>query len=215
MKIVVVNGSPRPNWNTATLLKEAAEGAKSQGAEVVYFDLYRQEKFTGCISCFGCKLPANEGRCIVKDGLTPILSAIREADGLILGTPNYFGDITAGTRALYERLLFPYLTYKISPRSCNPKAIPVLLVMTSNAPNAFYETSPYGEMLKNYQRALSAFIGNTKVFVVGDTLQVKDYSRYNWTMFDPEKKKLHHETTFPAERTQAFALGAEMVQKPW
>ena len=91
-KIVAINCSPRTVWNTATLVKDAAEGAKEKGAEIEYFDLYRLEKFTGCISCFGCKLEPNLGKCICKDGLKPVLDAIREADGMIIGTPNYLGD---------------------------------------------------------------------------------------------------------------------------
>ena len=44
-KIVAINCSPRTVWNTATLVKDAAEGAKEKGAEIEYFDLYRLEKF--------------------------------------------------------------------------------------------------------------------------------------------------------------------------
>ena len=54
-KIVVVNAGPRKGWNTDTLLMEAAKGAESAGAEIVKFDLFKLEKYTGCISCFGCK----------------------------------------------------------------------------------------------------------------------------------------------------------------
>lgn len=69
-------------------------------------------KFTGCISCFGCKLPEHQGECICKDGLAPVLSEIRNADGVIIGTPNYLGDGSAAFRSLYERLIFQSLTYK-------------------------------------------------------------------------------------------------------
>ena len=105
-KIVAINCSPRTTWNTATLVREAAKGAVEQGAEVEVFDLYKLETFTGCVSCFGCKLPQSLGKCICKDGLTPVLEAIRNADGLIIGSPNYLGDVTSGFRALYERLIF-------------------------------------------------------------------------------------------------------------
>ena len=54
-KIVVVNAGPRKGWNTDTILTEASKGAESAGAEIVRFDLFRLEKYTGCISCFGCK----------------------------------------------------------------------------------------------------------------------------------------------------------------
>ena len=105
-KIVAINCSPRSTWNTATLVREAAKGAEAQGAEVTVIDLYKLEKFTGCVSCFGCKLPEHLGKCICKDGLAPVLEEIRNADGLIIGSPNYLGDVTAGFRALFERLIF-------------------------------------------------------------------------------------------------------------
>ncbi len=214
-KIVAINGSPRSAWNTGTLAREAAEGAKKEGAAVEVFDLYKLEKFTGCISCFGCKLAPNEGRCVCKDGLAPVLAAIREADGLILGTPNYLGDVSAGFRALYERLIFQSLTYKNHPRSYNDRKIPVLLIMTSNAPEAFYGPIGYKRMLNGYQKSLEGFVGNTKLFIAGNTLQVKDYSRFDWTMFNPQAKQEHHEKVFPEERKKAFQLGIEMITKPW
>lgn len=87
-KIVVVNAGSRKGWNTDTLLMEAAKDAETSGAEIVKFDLFRLEKYTGCISCFGCKREKFKGHCICRDGLTPVLDAIREADGLIIGSPN-------------------------------------------------------------------------------------------------------------------------------
>ena len=59
-KIVVVNAGPRQGWNTDTLLKEAAKGCEEAGAEVIRFELFRLERYTGCISCFGCKKEENE-----------------------------------------------------------------------------------------------------------------------------------------------------------
>lgn len=213
--IVAINASPRTEWNTGTLIRDAADGAKSEGAEIKVFDLYKLEKYTGCISCFGCKLAPNEGKCIYKDGLSPVLEAIRNADGLIIGSPNYLGDVSAGFRALYERLIFQSLTYKTDPRSYNERKIPVLFIMTSNTPKEFYAPAGYRKMLKGYQKSLEAFVGNTKLFIAGNTLQVKDYSRFNWTMFDPDAKKEHHDKVFPEERKKVFALGAEMIRKPW
>ena len=214
-KIVAINCSPRSAWNTATLVREAAKGAEKQGAEVELLDLYKLEKFTGCVSCFGCKLPDNLGRCICKDGLAPVLEAIRNADGLIIGSPNYLGDVTAGFRALFERLIFQALTYKTEFRSYNEKQIPVLMITTSNASEEYYSQIGYDEMLKRYQGTLSTFVGPTKILISSNTLQVKDYSRYNWTMFDPEHKKERHETVFPEDKKKAFTLGEQMVAGFW
>lgn len=214
-KIVAINASPRATWNTGTLVREAAKGAESEGAEVKVFDLYQLDKFTGCVSCFGCKLPEHQGTCIYKDGLAPVLEAIRSADGLILGTPNYLGDVSAAFRALYERLIFQALTYKVEQRSYNQHLIPVLFIMTSNCSEDIYSKIGYDNMLENYTKSLSGMVGPTKVMVCGDTLQVQDYSKYNWTMFNPEAKKVRHDEVFPNERQKAFSFGAEMVKVPW
>lgn len=213
MKIVAINASPRLAWNTSNLVREAAKGAEAEGAEVQIFDLYKLEKFTGCISCFGCKLPEHQGVCICKDGLTPVLDAIRDADGLIIGTPNYLGDVSAAFRSLYERLIFQALTYKMEPRSYNTHMIPVLFIMTSNCSEDFYSQIGYDKMLENYKNTLSRMVGPTEIMVCGDTLQVNDYSKYNWTMFNPEAKKARHEEVFPKDLEKAYALGAEMAKK--
>ena len=209
-KIVVVNAGPRRGWNTDTLITEAAKGAEAAGAEIVRFDLFRMEKYTGCISCFGCKKEKNKGHCIVKDGLAPVLDAVREADGLIIGSPNYLSELTASCRALYERLIFQNLTYNLESPCCNEHPVPVLLIMTSNAPD-----TAYNALLQNYKQALSAFVGPTEVFVSGNTLQLKDYGKtdWQWTMFDPEAKKKRHEEVFPQECKKAFELGAALAAK--
>ena len=209
-KIVVVNAGPRKGWNTDTLITEAAKGAEAAGAEIVRFDLFRMEKYTGCISCFGCKKEKNKGHCIVKDGLTPVLDAIRESDGLIIGSPNYLSELTASFRALYERLIFQNLTYNMETPCCNEHPVPVLLIMTSNAPD-----TAYNALLQNYKQALSAFVGPAEVFVSGNTLQLKDYGKtdWQWTMFDPEAKKKRHEEVFPQECKKAFELGAALAAK--
>lgn len=208
-KIIAVNAGPRKGWNTDTLITEASKGAESAGAEVERFDLFRLEPYTGCISCFACKKEKFKGHCMCRDGLTPVLDAIREADGLIIGSPNYLGELTASFRALYERLVFQNLTYSVDPMCCNENMIPVLLIMTSNAPDTGYQG-----LLRNYQMTLNRFVGPTEVFVSGDTLQLKDYSKTNWPWyFDPEAKYKRHETVFPQECQKAFNLGAGLVKK--
>jgi multimeric flavodoxin WrbA len=209
-RIVVVNAGPRKGWNTDTLLTEAAKGAESAGAEIVRFDLFRLEKYTGCISCFGCKKEKFKGQCICRDGLKPVLDAIRESDGLIIGSPNYLSELTASFRALYERLIFQNLTYNMENPCCNEHPIPVLLMMTSNAPD-----TNYLNMMQNYQQTLSSFVGPTEIFISGDTLQLKDYSKtdWPWTLFDPEAKQKRHDEIFPQECRKAYELGAALALK--
>jgi len=208
-KIVVVNAGPRKGWNTDTLITEAGKGAQDAGATVERFDLFRLEKYTGCISCFGCKSEKNKGRCVCRDGLTPVLDAIRESDGLIIGSPNYLSEMTASFRALYERLIFQNLTYNVESPCCNPHPIPVLLIMTSNAPDTMYM-----DLLRSYQRTLSGFVGPTQLLVSGDTLQLRDYSKtdWPWTLFSPEEKQRRHETIFPQECRKAYDMGAALAR---
>lgn len=66
-KIVVVNAGPRINWNTDTLLQEAMAGVTEAGFEVQKYDLFRLERYTGCISCFGCKKEQFKGHCVYKE----------------------------------------------------------------------------------------------------------------------------------------------------
>jgi len=209
-KIVAVNAGPRMGWNTETLIAEASRGAESAGASVERFDLFRLEKYTGCISCFGCKREKNKGRCVCRDALTPVLDAISESDGLIIGSPNYLSELTASFRALYERLIFQNLTYNLETPCCNERPVPVLLIMTSNAPDTMYLP-----LLDNYRKTLERFVGPTEVLVSGNTLQLKDYGKtdWPWTMFDAEAKKLRHETVFPKEREAAFEKGAELARR--
>ena len=206
-KIIAVNAGPRHGWNTDTLITEASRGAESAGAAVERFDLFRLEKYTGCISCFGCKREKNKGHCICRDGLTPVLDAIRTSDGLIIGSPNYLGELTASFRALYERLIFQNLTYNADTPCCNVHPIPVLLIMTSNAPD-----TAYLDLVRGYQRTLSGFVGPTEVLISGDTLQLKDYSKTDWPwFFNAEAKYSRHETVFPQEMAKARRMGAELA----
>lgn len=208
-KIVVINAGPRIGWNTDTLLKEAAKGAEEEGAEIIRFDLYRLEKYSGCISCFGCKKERFKGTCIYKDGLAPVLEAIKEADGLIIGSPNYLSDFTASFRALYERVIFQHLTYNKEHPVYNEHMIPVLLIMTSNG-SASYSA----DLVENYQRVFSRFIGPTKAYICGDTKQIKDYTKtdWEWSMFDYKEKEKRHEEIFPFDCERVFNLGKELAK---
>lgn len=118
--------------------------------------------------------------------------------------------MTASFRALYERLIFQHLTYNIEKPCCNEHPIPVLLIMTSNAPDNMYMG-----LMQNYRQVLSRFVGPTEIFVSGDTLQLKDYGKtdWPWTLFDPESKKLRHETVLPQHLKQVFEMGAALVRQ--
>lgn len=208
-KIVAVNCGPRKGWNTDSLISEAIRGAESMGANVIRFDLYKLEKYSGCVSCFGCKKEKYKGRCIQRDGLTPVLDTIRHADALIIASPNYLSELTAAFRAMYERLIFQNLTYNKDNPCCNSNMIPVLLIMTSNAPD-----NSYNQLLEGYKKTFERFIGPTEVFVCGDTMQIKDYSAtdWEWSIFNPDEKLIRHKTIFPEEKKEAFEKGVQLAR---
>ena len=129
MKIIGLVGSPRKNGNTDVLLQKALEGAKAQGSDTAIYYL-NEENIRGCQACGGCK---KLGKCVVEDGLTKIFTAIDEADGVILGSPIYFGRFTAQT-ALFMDRLFGYLKPDFS--SSLGKGKKYALIFTQNQPDS-------------------------------------------------------------------------------
>ena len=99
-KIMIIDGGPRKTFNTASLLQKFAEGASSASdeIEVKTVRLYDLD-YKGCMSCMACKIKGKASSiCKFKDALTPVLEEIAEADGLVLGSPIYFGDVTGRMR---------------------------------------------------------------------------------------------------------------------
>ena len=95
-KIIIIDGGPRKTFNTASMLQKIAEGAASVSdqIEVKTIRLYDMQ-YRGCMSCMACKLKGKASHlCKYKDALTPVLEEIAEADGLAIGSPIYFSEIS-------------------------------------------------------------------------------------------------------------------------
>ncbi|MFR3729717.1 flavodoxin family protein [Lacrimispora sp.] len=212
MKIIGVNGSPRKNKNTATLLKKALEGAQSWGAETDLINLYDLD-YKGCISCFACKLKGGKsyGKCAFKDGLTPVLEKIADADGIILASPIYFGSVTGNMRSFMERLLFPYHTYT-DEYSIFGRKIPIGFIYTMNVTREQMDKSGYAQGLNISEMSLERVFGYFESLIVNDTYQFDDYSKYVVTVFDGEKKAEVREKEFPVYCNKAYDLGAKFTQ---
>ncbi|MHA1147559.1 MAG: flavodoxin family protein [Promethearchaeota archaeon] len=102
MKVVVFNGSPRKEGNTKQCLDIVIKELKSAGIEVEYFWI-GMDKIQGCISCYKCA-ENKDKRCSVKtDKLNDYLEKMLQADGIILGSPTYFADLSTRLKALIER----------------------------------------------------------------------------------------------------------------
>ena len=209
MKTIVINASPRKNWNTAQLMKSALEGAKSVGAETEYIDLY-DLKFTGCTGCLACKRKGNSlCHCYWKDDLSLLIDKILSANAVLIGSPIYFGEPTAHLRALFERLWFCNWSYDTRTWAFKGK-VNLGLIYTMNAPRETYENI-YLEKFKFHEHSLVRLLnGEVRSLASCDTLQVPDYSKYNMAAFSEEHKRKVHDEVFPQDLQNAYKLGAEL-----
>lgn len=116
MKIVALLGSPRPNGNSAMIAKHFCDLADSLGAEVKAFTLNNLE-YRGCQGCMMCKTKLD--KCVLEDDLAEVLSAVRDAEILLLASPVYYGDVSSQLKAFIDRT-FCYLTpdYTTNPNPC-------------------------------------------------------------------------------------------------
>jgi multimeric flavodoxin WrbA len=101
MKILVLNGSPRPNGNTAAMVSAFADGAVQAGHEVTVIDI-RQKKIAGCLACEYCH-GKGEGVCIQKDDMQEIYPLIDQSDMIVFATPVYYFAYTAQMQAAVNR----------------------------------------------------------------------------------------------------------------
>ena len=208
MKTIFLNGSPRKNWNTALMLKEAQKGAESVGAETEYIDLF-DLTYTGCRSCMACKRKGGERcHCFWKDDLSPVIDRIYDADALIIGSPIYLGDITSQVHGLIERLHFCALSYDNYSNYFTGK-VDVGIILTMNAPKTFYNLA-YRKKAKEVAQSFKALNGSVEVYACCDTLQVTDYSKYNMASFNEEHKKEMRAKQFPQDLEKAFQMGRRL-----
>lgn len=213
MKLIAINGSPRKNWNTATLLTNALEGAAQAGAETEMIHLY-DLNFRGCTSCFACKMIGgpSEGRCAMRDGLTPVLQKIEEeADAIIMGTPIYYGAMTGEMRSFLERLMFAPTVYSSPSRSLFPRKIRTGIIYTMNAPEQMCEDRGYGVMFKSAEASLRMVFGSAETFLCHDTYQFPEYSKVVMEYFDPAKKAARRADVFPEDCKRAVEFGRRLV----
>lgn len=208
MKTILLNGSPRKNWNTAMMLKEAQKGAESVGAETEYIDLF-DLSYTGCRGCMACKRKGAERcRCFWKDDLSPVIDRIFAADALIIGSPIYLGDITSQLRGLIERLHFCTLSYDDYSNYFTGR-VNVGIILTMNAPKSIYNLM-YRKKAKEIAQSFKGMNGTVEIYPCFDTLQVADYSKYDMAGFNEEHKKEMREKQFPEDLANAFQLGARL-----
>jgi len=217
LKALFVDGGPRKNNNTAQMLESAMKGAKDAGAETTLVRLFELPPFTGCKSCFACKLKnaKTDGVCALKDSLKPTLELAKEADIIVIGSPVYFGYPTAATRAFLERLLFPNYTYDLDSEGkslCPLTRKRTAMIFTMNCPEGIMDKMNYPILLGSCAGNLRHVFGHSEALYACDTIQFSDYSRYCAGMFSEEHKRAHHEEQFPKDLEKAYELGKRLVK---
>ena len=103
MKILVLNGSPRPNGNTAALVEAFVEGARENGHEVTVVSIC-QKNIAGCLACEYCHTKG-EGKCIQQDDMREVYPVLSEAEMIVLASPVYYhsfsGQLQCATNRIY------------------------------------------------------------------------------------------------------------------
>lgn len=212
-KILVIDGGPRRNMNTAALCEAFAEGARAASPEIEAKHVRLQDlDFKGCASCLACKLKNSRFTkvCAWKDGLTGLLAEAADADGLAFASPIYFGEITALLRAFLERLFFPWLSYEDG--SCNaPRRVPTAFLYTMNAgPEHLPMMRPNQEA---NERLVGMFLQPPERVEAFRTVQVADYSRYAMAMLDPDAHLAWRTAHWEDDLAAARAAGRRMAEK--
>ncbi|MBV7275818.1 flavodoxin family protein [Clostridium sp. PL3] len=126
-KVVVFVGSPRKKGISTQLLNKAIDGAKSEGAEIVVYDL----NDTGIRGCQACDYCRKEKVCIIKDKLQSMYSDIASADGIIISSPIYMSDFSGQAKIWFDRLR-PMFGHDFKPRYPGKKIMAVFAQAADN-----------------------------------------------------------------------------------
>ena len=207
-KIIIIDGGPRKNFNTAQLLQRFADGTKSADSdvEVKVVRLYDLD-YKGCMSCMACKLKGKASNiCRFKDALTPVLEEIAQTDGLVLGSPIYFGEVTGQMRAFLERLAFPWLSYNDYSLTA-PKRMPVVLIETMNGTPDRNNSNSFGSM----EYCITTALGKPQRIIAYNTCQVAKYDRYELGGFSEEAKHAWRDSHWEEDLQKAYEAGRQIA----
>ena len=102
MKVLLINGSPKPKGNTALALSEMAKIFEQEGIEVETIQVGSQA-VRGCVACGYCR---KSGKCVVDDIVNEVAPKFEAADGIVVGSPVYYAGPNATTTAFLDRLFY-------------------------------------------------------------------------------------------------------------
>ena len=102
MNILILNGSPRPNGNTASMIRAYAEGATEAGHTVHMVDVCKM-KIGGCLACEYCHTKGN-GTCIQNDDMQSVYPLLKDAEMIVLASPIYYHSFTGQLQCTINRI---------------------------------------------------------------------------------------------------------------
>lgn len=182
-KILVLNGSPRANGNTAALISAFTKGAEEAGHTVYRFDLQKMD-IHGCLGCcHGGRDPKSP--CIQKDGMEEIYPCYQEADVVVLASPMYYWGFSGQLKCAFDRL---FAVAELDENYRNPIKDCALLMAAEGS------TEDNFEPVRHSYRALCTHMGWTDVGIV--------YAGGNMEIGDIQKK--------PHQLAEALSLGASL-----
>ena len=129
MKILVLNGSPRPRGNTKQMTEAFRTGALSAGHQVDVVDVCRLH-INGCVACEYCHTKG-KGACIQKDDMSQVYDLLKEAEMLVIASPIYYHGLSGQLKCVIDR--FYSAAYPIKP----PKLKKVAMILSSGDPDMY------------------------------------------------------------------------------
>jgi multimeric flavodoxin WrbA len=135
MKILGIVGSPRKEGNTEIMMEEALAAAREAGAETELVHVAGKD-IAPCDACATCR---QTGKCRIKDDMQPIYEQLEAADGILFGTPVYFGGYTAQAKAIMDRMYVYLGDRKLQGKVAGPIVVTrrVGAIQTRNLINGF------------------------------------------------------------------------------
>jgi len=163
--IVILNGGPRTNGNTAALIREFIAGAEEKGHNVVRFDLDKMN-IHGCKGCLRGGKDV-ESPCVQKDDMLQVYAAYRRADVVVLASPMYYWVVSGQLKCAFDRL---FAVTESDPNWVTPKKDAALLMAAEG--NSPENSAP----VLNYCASLFGFLGwrNFGAVVAGGVLKLGD-----------------------------------------
>ena len=147
MKILVLNGSPRPKSNTKAHVEAFKEGAEAKGHEVTVLNL-ANKKIAGCLACEFCHTKG-DGACVQKDDMQEIYPLLQEAEMIVLASPIYYWGFSGQMMSLISRFYAPG----------KPAASKYAMFLSSGSPGVY--DAPVSEY-----RSIINFFGATNMGII-------------------------------------------------